>query len=361
MNQIKVLALPKYGNRAASMRQRLQQYLPTLEREGCAIEVMALLDNSHICRINQGRNAAVWQTVSAYARRIQVLHSARNYDAIWLHYESFPYLPSFAERLVFLYGKPVILDFDDAIFHQYDNHRNSLVRRWLGKKLQPLIRRSAICAAGNAYLADYARQFCSDVRILPTVVDTSLYKPELNREAGLPITIGWIGTPSTWNFVKPLVPLLQRLAERPNVSVKIIGAGHMEAPPEGLQFVEWSEDREISDIQSMDIGIMPLPDEPWARGKCGYKLIQYMACGLPVVASPVGVNSTIVEHGCNGYLADNLDEFSCHIEKLIGDAVLRTNIGAAGRKKVESYYSLKTHAPRFLQIVKDAVVNKCAA
>ncbi len=359
MRRLKVLALPKYGDSAASMRQRLKQYVLTLETEGYEVEISSLLGDDHIRRMNSGLGPSAFNIVLAYIKRFLLIISSHKQDVIWLHYESFPYLPSFAERLIFLSGKPVVLDFDDAIYHQYDDHRNTFVRTFLSRKLQALMRGCAVCAVGNAYLADYAKRFCSDVRILPTVVDTGIYKPASIRKIDSPITIGWIGTPSTWNFVKPLVPSLQLLARRPGVLVKIIGAGRIEMPPVGLDFVEWSEDSEIADIQSMDIGIMPLPDELWARGKCGYKLIQYMACGLPVVASPVGVNSTIVEHGVNGYLAESLDEFKVYIEQLLVNQELRSIMGSNGRLRVESDYSLKAHAPRFVKIIDDAINSKC--
>lgn len=357
---LRILALPKYGTAAASMRQRLGQYAPYLEAAGYSVEIAPFLENSYIERINQRRKPDPVALARAYAKRALALRRAKRFDAIWLAYESFPYLPGFAESLVLRSGRPVLLDFDDAIFHQYDNHRSPFVRRLLGRKLQPLMRGAAICAPGNAYLADYARRFCPDVRILPTVVDTAVYRPALARAAGAPVMIGWIGTPSTWNFVKPLVPLLQRLARRPDVRVKIVGAGRLEAPPAGLDFVEWREHREIADIQSMDIGIMPLPDEPWARGKCGYKLIQYGACGLPVVSSPVGVNAEIVRDGETGFNAVTPDDFEAALERLIGDAALRMRLGAAGRARVEADYSLARHAPRFVQMFDDLTGRRCA-
>ena len=354
-----MLSLPKYGDKAASMRQRFQQFIPAMDGSDISVEVRPLLKNGYIARVNAGLGISMPQVALSYISRFFVLLSVRRYDVVWLHYEAFPFLPSFFESLLLASGRPVILDFDDAIFHQYDNHRSVIVRQLLGNKLQKLMAGAVICSAGNAYLADYARRFCSDVRVLPTVVDTNMYKPDLICEVDAVVTVGWIGTPSTWNYVKPLVPMLQKLCETHNVSVKIIGAGVQKNPPSGLTFVGWTEDTEIADIQSMDIGIMPLPDEPWARGKCGYKLIQYMACGLPVVASPVGVNSAIVDQGVNGYLAESVEEFSNYIKQLLADASLRSKMGVAGRQRVESDYSLKTHAPRFVQIIKDAAASKC--
>jgi glycosyltransferase involved in cell wall biosynthesis len=155
--------------------------------------------------------------------------------------------------------------------------------------------------------------------------------------------------------VKPLLPLLADAAERHDLSVRAVGAGPQKDIPPRFSFLPWTEAGEIGLIQDMDIGIMPLPDEPWARGKCGYKLIQYMACGLPVIASPVGVNSAIVDHGENGFLASTRQEWANAIATLAGDPALRGAMGTAGRRKIEWSYSLAVHGPRLAAMLRDAM------
>ena len=172
-----------------------------------------------------------------------------------------------------------------------------------------------------------------------------------------PVTVGWIGSPSTWAFVKPIVPLLTELMDSLNFTVKVVGAGPQTKSPPRFEFLPWSEAEEIRFIQSMDIGIMPLPDEPWARGKCGYKLIQYMACGLPVIASPVGVNSSIVDHGKNGFLATTPQEWAEAITTLARDATLRRTMGAEGRRKIERAYSLAVHGPRLAGMLHEVMAE----
>ena len=174
------------------------------------------------------------------------------------------------------------------------------------------------------------RSTVSRTEIVPTVVDTNVYGPAMEPRTDRPLTIGWIGSPSTWTFVNPLIPLLTELAKRLNLNVRVVGAGPQTDIPPRFEFLQWSEAEEIRLIQGMDIGIMPLPDEPWARGKCGYKLIQYMACGLPVVASPVGVNTDIVDHGSNGFLASGLQEWAAAVTALAQNAALRLAMGAEG-------------------------------
>src|SRR5690606_22276497 len=229
-----------------------------------------------------------------------------------------------------------------------------VIRRILGRKLEALLRGADLAICGNAYLQAYAARFCRRTEIVPTVVDTTIYRPRSRPKRGA-VTVGWIGSPSTWPYVRPLLPTLEASAAQYGVNVVAVGAGPKADRNPSVEHLAWSHDGEIGMIQNMDIGIMPLPDEPWARGKCGYKLIQYMACGLPVIASPVGVNAEIVEHGVNGYLARTDEEWAEAIRRLATDPQLRAQMGAAGRRRVEERYSLQVHGPRLAGMVRDVV------
>lgn len=334
------MALTKYGDMAASTRQRLLQYGPALQASGCDLNVRPLLNNDYLSQLNQNQNSGIGRHFKHYLDRVAALVEARSYDAIWLNYETFPYLPALLERAVFLPGPPVILDLDDATFHQYDHNPKAVIRWLLGKKLAPLISNVAACVCGNEYIANYAREMNDNVHIVPTVVDTASYF-KANNETKDQIKIGWIGSPTTWRYVLPYVPLLSELAAQLDVRIKVVGAGNLDSYPDGIEFVDWSEKREVAEIQDMDIGIMPLPDEPWARGKCGYKLIQYQACGLPVIASPIGVNSSIVDHNVTGFLVETPDEWKTALVSLIEDQRLRESMGDKGRQNVSAHYSLK--------------------
>ena len=306
---MRVLALTKYGPLAASTRQRFLQYAPALSAAGVTLDVAPLFGDDHIRRIVAGTRASPLAVARAYWRRVAALLRARRFDVLWLHCESFPYLPGWIERLVFLRGRPVVFDFDDAIFHGYDAHRSAAVRRVLGRKLEPILRGAAACICGNAYLAQYASGWCARTMIVPTVVDTDVWVPGASADHD-GVTIGWIGSPTTFAHLAPVLPLLRELAERPDVRVRIVGAGAAAAGHAlgAIECVEWREASEIAQVQRFDIGIMPLPDTPFERGKSGYKLVQYMACGVAAVASPVGVNSEIVEDGQTGLLATSTDE-----------------------------------------------------
>lgn len=350
-----MLALMKYGDRAASTRQRLLQYQRHLSRVEIDVDVLQLLNNDYLAKTFDKNTVPIVDTCKSYIARAIRMLNLQQYDLIWVHSEAFPYLPGLAERAVFAGRRPVVYDFDDAIFHQYDMHKELLIRFLLSRKLQPLMRGAKLCICGNNYLWKYASQYCQHSVVIPTVVDVDVYEPALEPETHRAVTMGWIGSPSTWTFVKPLIPLLTELATRLNLTVRIVGAGPQKNIPPRFEFLPWSEAEEIHLIQSMDIGIMPLPDEPWARGKCGYKLIQYMACGLPVVASPVGVNTDIVDHGLNGFLASIAQEWAEAVTALAADAALRRRMGAEGRRKIERAYSLTEHGPRLAKMLREVI------
>lgn len=352
-NSLRVLALTKYGAEAASTRQRLLQYLPHLSAANVEVEWHPILGDEYVRNIAEGVRPARSAIAAGYIRRMTHLAGARRYDLLWVYAELFPYLPAMFERLVFAPGRPIIYDFDDAFFHQYDSHPDPKVRRLLARKLEPLIAGAEMCCCGNAYLQAYAAGLNDRTVVLPTVVDTAVYHP-LGERPDRRLTIGWIGTPSTWAYVRPILPMLVQLATELDVRVRIVGAGAAarQDVPSIVESVDWSAATEVQEVQGFDIGIMPLPEEQWARGKSGYKLIQYMACGLPVLASPVGVNAEIVVEGETGFLPRTLDEWRQALTMLIGDAAMRRRLGTNGRLRAEAHYSLEVCAPRMVDLFR---------
>lgn len=357
---LRVLALTKYGDKAASVRQRFLQFRSYLEREGFQLETSPLLDNSYLEKTFLSQRVSLTHLATCLVRRFRALCRQRRADILWVQKELFPFVPGTFERALLWRNLPMIFDYDDAIFHQYDQHRNPLVRKLLGRKLEPLLRSADLVICGNAYLRSYAEHFSSNVEIVPTVLDVAVYSPGPVQSAAGRTTIGWIGSPSTWKYVEPLVPLLREVAEELDLRVRIVGAGAGAPKLPRFEILDWSEHAEVDMIRGMDIGIMPLPDEPWARGKCGYKLIQYMACGLPVVASPVGVNTEIVEHGVNGFLADTHADWLNAIRRLVSDTPLRREMGQRGRAKVERAYSIQVHGPRLAKMFRQLALRTVA-
>jgi glycosyltransferase involved in cell wall biosynthesis len=277
------------------------------------------------------------------------------YDLVWIEKECLPWLPAWAERLLLWSRVPLVLDYDDAVFHEYDGHRHWVIRQLLSNKHPQLIRRAEVVVAGNEYLAEYAHNAgARRVEILPTAIDLERYSQNVegsNDEGGSTVGVVWIGQRSTSKFLRPLAPLIERLSAEGKVRFTVIGvsAYHIGLP---MTSVPWSEETEVRSLMSNDIGIMPLTDSSFERGKCGYKLIQYMACGLPVVASPVGINRELIENGVNGFLAETLEDWEVSIKTLVEDCELRRKLGAAGRRKVEGDYCTKVTGPILVELLE---------
>jgi len=286
---------------------------------------------------------------------------AFNYDVIVVYREAMllgpPIIEWWISRVV---RKPIVFDFDDAIFIPFESLTYGKIANWLRcfGKYEQIIRMSSQVIAGNEYLRDHVVRLNPNVTIIPTVVDTDLFTPLSDRKMSERPVLGWIGSHSTTRYLKMLLPVLGRLAKKYDFVLKVVGASE----PVRIQGVEcinhaWQLDREVEDFQSLDIGLYPLPDDPWARGKCGLKAIQYMAVGIPAVCSAVGVNKEIVQDGVNGYLAETEEEWITKLESLLDDRELGLRLGATGRATVEEKYSVKVQAPRLLEIMNSVIVD----
>jgi glycosyltransferase involved in cell wall biosynthesis len=351
---MKVLLLSRYGRMGSSSRLRFFQYIPLMEPEHIQVTTSPFLNDEYLIRLYAGKGGVRlwWLVLSAYGRRITRLLKRSNYDLIWIEKEIFPWLPVWCEKL-FIGNLPCIVDYDDAVFHNYDRHASAFVRWLLGNKIDKVMRNATLVTAGNSYLADRAKQAGATwVEYLPTVIDLERYAAPENRavaEKDGRTVIGWIGSPSTVKYLEQVAPALEQVCLDSGARIIVVGAktGSLSNIP--AEFRNWSEDSEVAEICRFDIGIMPLPDDPWARGKCGYKLIQYMACGKAVMASPVGVNSEIVTHGHNGFLTTTEDEWEKYLRLLIGDRKLRQKMGKAGRQLVVEKYCVQHTAPQLIE------------
>src|SRR5690606_35501225 len=213
------------------------------------------------------------------------------YDCILIEKELFPYMPPWAEWLISKSGKKYVMDNDDAVFHNYDLHRYLLVRLMLKRKIDKVMRYSHKVVVGNSYLADRAyKAGAAKVALIPTVVDGSKYHKIGNHTSDTVVKIGWIGSRTPLKYLQALLPTFEKLKKKHDFELVNIGGGKSIGFSGRETVVIWTEEGEVTEIQKLDIGIMPLTDSPWERGKCGYKLIPYMTCGLPVIGSPIGVN-----------------------------------------------------------------------
>jgi len=350
---MRMLMLPRYDAMGASSRLRMLQYAPMLRKHGVGVDIAPLLADGYVSDLYAGC-VSKSKVVRAYLRRLGHLLSSRRHDMLWVEKELWPWLPDWLERLPVSRKPALVVDYDDAVFHRYDQHRSRLVRTLLGSKIDAVMHHADLVTAGNDYLADRARSAgCRNVQWLPTVIDLERYPQPTPRPHSDDVVIGWIGSPSTAEYLRPLAPAMDALARNHRIRCVAIGARPDQLAGTPFRGRPWRENEEVAQLQSLDIGIMPLPDAPWERGKCGYKLIQYMACGLPVVASPVGVNTNLVQPGINGELATTPEKWVAALDRLIASPERRTAMGAAGRRQVEQIYSLQAQTPRLLEMLRD--------
>jgi glycosyltransferase involved in cell wall biosynthesis len=260
-----------------------------------------------------------------------------------------PFLPGWLERL--LIPKPYIFDFDDAWHLRYKLNRSNFFKFFFENKVDQVIEAASLVTAGNSYLKDFAAPLNSQVLLFPTVLDTDRYLPCPNANLSK-YTIGWIGSPSTAPYLDHLISPLSILGLEGPVLLKVIGGKAPLIPNVEVEEIPWSEATEIENINTFDVGVMPLLDDEWARGKCAFKLLQYMACELPVIASNVGANIDVVSKDC-GYLVDNDLMWLDALRSLRDNASLRASLGKQGRKIVIKSYSLKSKSPILIKAIKN--------
>jgi len=346
----KILLLSRYGRLGASSRLRTIQYLPGLMLKGFQVEVAPLFADRYIQRLYTGAVPFV-EVLRSYSRRFSRLFKKKNFDVIWVEKEIWPWLPWLLDRAISPGRKPVVVDYDDAVFHRYDLHPSPVVRALLGRKLDRFMARADTVVAGNEYLHDRAAAAGNNrIEIVPTVVDLDRYPGPAPRAARPVVKIGWIGSPNTAKYLKIIAPVIERLAREYEIDCVAVGAREDQLVGTPIRAQPWQEEFEVDILSGFDIGIMPLEDTPWEQGKCGYKLIQYMACGMPVVASPVGVNKELVVQGRNGFLAASDEHWYSALRELIENAGLRNRMAREGRQRIELQYNLERQLPRLISI-----------
>lgn len=343
-----ILMLPRYGELGPSSRLRMGQFAPRLEASGATVRVSPFFADDYL-RALFGRGAKPKAaSLRAYARRAAGL-VRECADLVWIERELFPFLPGAFERALRVRRLPYVVDWDDAVFHRYDRHPCWAVRRALGQKFDPLLAGAAAVTPGNAYLARYmAEHGARRVVTVPTVVDPRRYDPTPRGQEGR-LRLGWIGTPANARYLSVVADALRLLGDEVSVTMVTIGAPRLDGFPAPQEAHDWTEDGEAALLSTIDVGVMPLPDRSFERGKCGYKLIQYMAAGRAVVASPVGVNAEIVEPGL-GLLATNPAEWAAAIRALAADPDRARAMGAAGRLRVEERYSIDAAAASLIDL-----------
>ncbi|NVK53932.1 MAG: glycosyltransferase family 4 protein [Flavobacteriaceae bacterium] len=328
----------------ASSRLRTYQFISLWEQAGYEVKISSFFNEKYLRRFYLGKRHHPLNVLGCYIKRLWIFLNAWRYDLIWIEKEAFPFLPSYAEWLLEKLGKGYVVDYDDAVFHNYDQHASCIVRAWMGNKIDWVMRHSTATFVGNLYLKERAlKSGAKEIIDLPTVINPIRYRKKIGDSSASKIKIGWIGSPTTMKYLETLKPVFEKLNSELDFELLVVNAKPFFDLGFGceVRWVSWSEETEVEAILEMDIGIMPLPDDKWERGKCAYKLIQYMACGLPVVASPVGMNVEVVKHGENGFLASSEEEWVDYLNTLIQNSSLRKEFGGKGYQLVQERYTLQ--------------------
>lgn len=348
----RILALMRYGPLGASSRLRQLQYLNVMHAASFRVQVQAFFDDDVLLRRYQRGHYRLVDLIIIYTRRLKVFCQRDQFDIIWIEKEALPWFPLWVEA-IFLRDLPYVLDYDDAVFHNYDSHPLAIVRWFFGKRLDRLMSKAALVVAGNEYLAKRAHIAGAKwIEIVPTVVDLGRYPTPVYFDIDHfdnPLRIVWIGSPSTVGYLKLLEQPLRSISQKLSLVLRVVGA-ELKMTGVNIECIPWSEETEVKSISDCHLGVMPLFDSLWEQGKCGYKLIQYMACGLPVVGSPIGANVQIIESGVNGFFATSNDEWVSSLECLLFNTHLRLRMGKAGRTKVEAMYSIQVMGPKMVKL-----------
>jgi glycosyltransferase involved in cell wall biosynthesis len=359
--RVKVLALTPIPEEGAGCRFRVSQYVPYLRSVGFDVTVSSFY-TPEFFRLVYRRGHYVRKAASfawLALRRFRELFTLNEYDLVLLYREAIPLGPPLVEWLVARRGLPIVYDFDDAIFLPNVSEANRAFAFLKNPgRVARILRLSRRVVVGNEYLAAYARQHNAAVTVIPTAVDTDRFVPRAQApaEPGRPLVVGWIGSPTTFPYLESLSGVLREVAARQAYTLKVSGAGRpVHFPGVTVREEPWSLANEVQLFNTCDVGVYPLTDDEWSKGKCGFKAIQCLACGVPVVAAAVGVNREIIEDGVNGFLASTPQEWVEKLERLLTDASLRARMAEAGRRTIEQRYSLQVTAPRLAGVLSSAL------
>lgn len=344
-----ILALTRYDVLGASSRVRFHGYEEFLCAAGYSVEYRPLLSNSYLISIMNSGNPQI-EILRSYYRRLSLRRNIAEFDMIWLEKELWPMIPYIFENSYLPKHVPLVVDYDDAVFHNYDLHRNSVVRKILGQKIDKIMYRADAVCCGSDYLIQRAQDAgAKRIEYLPTVVNIDRHEPknylDITHKKNA-IIIGWIGTPFTYEYLHTISKPLGEVAREQNIEFHVIGVESGDPIHPGVKtvFHPWSEETETEQIRRFDIGIMPLDDSPFSRGKCAYKLVMFMATAIPVIASGIGANLDVVPDGSAGILVKTDNEWIEALLQLCKSVQIRQKYGECGRDTVMENYTYSANS-----------------
>jgi glycosyltransferase involved in cell wall biosynthesis len=357
----RILFLVPYPlHESPSQRFRFEQYFTVLRSYGHSYTVQNFLNSNNWGVFFKSGHVLikVGALIAGLTKRVIVLLKSPMYDFVFIHREAAPLGPPVFEWIMAkVLKKKIIYDFDDAIWLTDREQESAILRlaKWRSK-VRSICKWAYKISCGNEYLCNYAALFNKRVVYNPTTIDTENLHHRVSNsvpdQTSHRIRIGWTGSHSTLKYLDEIQPVLREIFKKyPAVEFIVIA----DRPPSldigsAVKFTPWNSETEIKDLLQFDIGIMPLPDDQWAKGKCGFKALQYMALELPAVASPVGVNSRIINQGVNGFLCSTPEEWEEALRKLIEDSDLRKKMGINGRRTVVENYSVLSNSSNFLSL-----------
>ncbi|WP_094549335.1 glycosyltransferase family 4 protein [Petroclostridium xylanilyticum] len=350
---MRILFLPKYHKEGPSSRYRTHNYIKYFKNAGYEITIKPLFHDGYVSNLYKKKSKNYIKILTDILNRVKylLLYKAK-YDVLIIEKELFPYFPYFIERML-LVGSRYTLDFDDAISTRYKV--NFIKRILLGNKINKLSRSAILTTVGNKWYWQEITQ--GKLKYLPTVVDMEKYSIQNIRKRinDIPIIV-WIGSPSTVKYLYTVQQVLIELSKEFNFKLRVIGSV-IDIKGVNIECLQWFEDKEFEYLYSSDIGIMPLEDTLWERGKCGFKCIQYMASFLPVVASSSPANEEIIIHGETGFIAKDHEDWYEYLKTLLEDKDMRIRLGSKGRDRIEKNYSYQVWGKRYVKFVENAIID----
>ncbi|MEP7167973.1 MAG: glycosyltransferase [Bacteroidota bacterium] len=354
---MKILFLVPYPTgQAASQRFRFEHYYKLLKEKNIEFRVSSFINLSTWNILYKPGNhfKKFFGITLGYLKRIRDVFSSASYDYIFIHREFTPLGPPLLEWvLAKVFRKKIIYDFDDAIWiPNYSEHNSFAYHLKNFSNTKTLCKWAYKVSCGNEYLCNFAKLYNKNVVYNPTVIDVDNHHNELAEVHKDKFVIGWTGSHSTITYLSEIEPVISELEKNYDFEFHVISDKKPAFHLKSLVFKAWKKETEINDLLQFSVGLMPLTNDQWAQGKCGFKALQYMSLGIPALVSPVGVNTKIVDNGINGFLCATADDWKNHLIKLMTDKNLLIKLSWQTRPKIEKYFSVKSNEENFLGLFK---------